>query len=212
MKDLYESRMSHELFPASWNAYYKVDRSRGHVFSCYLGCFFHLLLWYVNGKMSEKGGIVPKPVGRQHGQGASADCVVLMTSGQALAGWLLSAVSLKTIREDDSIKGNQPARKALVITQAVFLGRKSEKWRQERKGRQLKKIQYEGRRHSSFWGGVVSFERCPGHQSGTWELSCVSQIAACLCVYCVNLAQMRNGREYCLHNKWGHVQFSFHSV
>lgn len=38
-----------------------------------------------------------------------------------------------------------------------------------------------------------------------------SQIAVCLCVYCVNLAQMRHGGEYCLHNKWGHVQFSFHN-
>lgn len=38
------------------------------------------------------------------------------------------------------------------------------------------------------------------------------QIAVCLCVYCVNLAQMRHGREYCLHNKQGHVQFNFHNA
>lgn len=36
-----------------------------------IGVVFHLLLWYVNGKMSEKRGIVLKPVGRRRGRGAS---------------------------------------------------------------------------------------------------------------------------------------------
>lgn len=71
-------------------------------------------------KTREKGGIVLKPVG----QTWVSDCWLtvwsLMTPGQVLAGSLCSDVSPKTICRHDSIKGNQPARKPLVIAQPVF--------------------------------------------------------------------------------------------
>ena len=76
LRDLHESRMSHELFSASWNAYYKVDRSRVHVCSCYLGCFFHLLLGYRNGRMCKKRSDCSKTSWANVDKGASADCVV----------------------------------------------------------------------------------------------------------------------------------------
>lgn len=76
LRDLHESRMSHELFSASWNAYYQVDLSSEHVCSCYLPCFFHLLLGCVNGKMGEKRRDCSKTSWATVDKGASADCVV----------------------------------------------------------------------------------------------------------------------------------------
>lgn len=60
LTNLHEPRMSHELFSARWNTYYKADLNTEHVSSCYRRCFFHWLLGYVNGKTCEKAGIVLK--------------------------------------------------------------------------------------------------------------------------------------------------------
>lgn len=76
MRDLHESWMSHELFGASWNAYYKVDLSSEHVCSCYQNCFFHLLLGCMNGKMCEKRRVCFKTSWVNVDKGASAECVV----------------------------------------------------------------------------------------------------------------------------------------
>lgn len=76
LRDLHESRMSHELFLANWNAYYKVDLRSEHVCSCYLGCFFHLLLVSVNGNMCKKRRDCSKTSWGNLDKGASADCVV----------------------------------------------------------------------------------------------------------------------------------------
>lgn len=67
-----------------------------------------------------KGAIVPKPVGRMQTRERQLTVWSPVMSGQVLAGWLLCAVSRKTICLDDSIKGNHPARKPLVIAQPAF--------------------------------------------------------------------------------------------
>lgn len=157
-------------------------------------------------KCVRKGVIVLKPVGWTWTRERRLTVWSLMTSGQVLAGWLLSTV-LKTIRWDDSIKGNQPARKALVISQPA-----------SQAGRVQKEDTGEKEKHRR----EGKFRFLPGR--GWWVLRGAPdtklehesypecQIAVWLCVYCVNLAQMRHGGEYCLHNKWGHVQFSFHNA
>lgn len=89
-----------------------------------------------------KGTIVLKPVGRTRTRERRLTVWSLMKSGQVLAGWLRSAVSWKTICWDDSIKGNQPARKPLVITQpASQAGRvQKEDTRERVGGREKRKI------------------------------------------------------------------------
>lgn len=67
-----------------------------------------------------KGVIVQKPVGWMQTRERQLIVWSWVTCGQVLAGWLLCALSWKTICWDDSIKGNHPARKPLVITQAAF--------------------------------------------------------------------------------------------
>lgn len=43
MRDLHETGMSHDLFSASLNAYFKVDLCSERVCSRYLSCFFPLV-------------------------------------------------------------------------------------------------------------------------------------------------------------------------
>lgn len=87
LRDLHESGMSHELFSASWNAYYKVRLCSVHVCSCYLSCFFSSCCW---GKGMEscvtKGGFVPKPVGWTCTRERRLTVWSLVTFGQVLAG------------------------------------------------------------------------------------------------------------------------------
>lgn len=86
MRDLHESGMSHELFLADWNAYYKVDLSSEHVCSCYLGCF-STCCWCQSTEIRvRKGGIVLKPVWGTWTRERLQTVWSIMTSGQVLTG------------------------------------------------------------------------------------------------------------------------------
>lgn len=76
LRDLHESRMSHELFSASWNAYCTADLTSVRVGSCYLCCFFHLLLRCVNGNPCDKRWDCSKTSCVKVDEGSLADCVV----------------------------------------------------------------------------------------------------------------------------------------
>lgn len=63
MRDLHETGMSHDLFSAGLNAYFKVDLRSERVCSCYLSCFFSTCWGAGMERRVRKGGIVLKPVG-----------------------------------------------------------------------------------------------------------------------------------------------------
>lgn len=81
MRGLDESGMSHELFPAEWNARCRADLCSVHVCSCYRSCFFFSsslpLVDGVQGlkDMLEKEGLFQEQ--SNAAEAASADCVVL---------------------------------------------------------------------------------------------------------------------------------------
>lgn len=133
--------------------------------------FFSLLVGVHEWKtVWQKKGIVLKPVGQTWAGERLMTVWALMTSGQVLAGLLLSTVSQKTVCWDDSIKDNEPARNFLVITQLVSRAGRVQKEDKRKKGwTETGKMGW-GRRNSGFGqGGDGGFKRCLGHRAGTWE-------------------------------------------
>lgn len=112
-----------------------------------------------------------------------------MTSGQVLAGWLLSAVSWKTIRWDDSIKGNRPARKHVFIHPASEVRRAQKE--ATRKGVGGGEEDAEGRRvHSGLIQGGAACARAILDTSVEHEspLASAERAVCVFCVYCVSAA------------------------
>lgn len=116
------------------------------------------------GKRVSKVGIVLKPVGPLMRERRLTVWSV-MTPGQVHAGWLLSAVSQKTICWDDSIKVTKLARKPLVITQlATQAGRVQKETMREREG-SWKEGENEKHRRGE------TFRFLPGRGRRVWEVS-----------------------------------------
>lgn len=111
-----------------------------------------------------KGVIVQKPVGWMQTRERQLTVWSWVTCGQVLAGWLLCALSWKTICWDDSIKGNRPARKPLVITQPAFQAESAKRGQEGEKGNGRKKKTGE---RQEFW--VVQKRVCFGCQTESWE-------------------------------------------
>lgn len=201
--NLHDSNLSHELFLSSWNASYKVDLRSKHVGSCYLCFVFFTCHDTWMGKCVKKEGIVLKPVGRTGIRDCWLTVWSLTTSGQVLAGWLLTDVLQKTICWGESTEGNRPARKPLVITQPTFMQDKckkeatAEKERSIREGEEEKHRQHRGNSGVCQGRGSV-FERCPGHKTGTWEIYRAPNYSVPLCLLC----------EHATNETWQGVLFA----
>lgn len=132
-------------------------------------------------KKKKKKGLVWNQLGDKGWDTVGWLCGPPWRLGQVLAGWLLTTVSQKTTCWDDSIKGNQPARKPPVITQPAF-----SPVRVQNEATAAKK---EGGKREKVWKGTGGgreggrvFERCPLHtELETRELSWAPNYSASLC-------------------------------
>lgn len=166
LRDLRATWMSHELLSAGWNGLFKCDGVPcmfAHVIT--VVCFSTCCWGSGAERWVRKGAIVQKPVGRMQTRERQLTVWSPVMSGQVLAGWLLCAVSRKTICWDDSIKGNHPARKPLVIAQPAFQAEECKTGTRERE-----RIQDWGggrRKVEEFW--VVQERECFARQTGSRE-------------------------------------------